>query len=193
MLCTYKLAWILNSLLNIWLWLTKPMFPVFFHPSNLKSIRTKTAPRSPWKKLHQVLLAYPDGSEPQGLEPWINISDLKKPQHPLLWSDPLHCFLNSWSREGQQASEGPCDSVQGQAPAGFSRLVLDQSQISSTKAGAASLLLFCPGLIPIYPNWVDVVYLHSLGNPTAVPVFARHLGRLLISWEEILFSGTLKA
>lgn len=93
---------------------------------------------------------------------------------------------------GSRPQRTPVTVSSRPGPAGVSRLMLDQSQIPSAKAGAVSFLLLCQGLIPIYPNWVDLIYFHSLGNPTAVPVFARHLGRLLISREEILFPNTLE-
>ena len=53
-------------------------------------------------------------------------------------------FLEQRQAAGLRGPLRQCPA--GQAPAGFSRLMLDQSQIPSAKAGAASLLLLCPGL-----------------------------------------------
>lgn len=177
MLCTYKLAWILNSLFPQISGSDLPnscfqfsSTPLIWNqseqrlPQNLlgrNCTRSSSLPRWQWTSGTWTLNKYFRPEE--------------APASPsLAWSPTL--FSQFLEQTGAAGFRGPlwlCPA--GQAPAGFSSLVLDQSQIPSTKAGAASLLLLCPGLIPIYPNWVDVVYLHSLGNPTAVPVFARQM------------------
>ena len=54
------------------------MFPVLSHPSDLESLRTKTALESPWKGLYQVLFTTQMAAKLQGLEPWVHISQLKR-------------------------------------------------------------------------------------------------------------------
>ena len=77
---TCKLDWVLTSSSFFkQLAMTQQInIPSGLPPSDLESLRAKTALKSPRKGLYQVLPTMQMAVKPQGLEPWIYLSQLKK-------------------------------------------------------------------------------------------------------------------
>lgn len=75
-------SWILLVLLNIWLWLSKLILPIFIHSSDLESLRSKTSLEPRWKGPYQVIIQM--AAKLQGIETWVHIFHLKRAPSTLL-------------------------------------------------------------------------------------------------------------
>lgn len=84
---TWSGSWILPVPSIDWLWLSKLLFPISSHPSDLESWRTKTALASPGKRLSQIFLTNQMGAKLQGLELGCTSHLILGPVHPLKTSE----------------------------------------------------------------------------------------------------------
>lgn len=71
-------SWILLISSHIWLQFSKLMFSIFSHPSDLESLRTKTAFEPTWKGSYQVLLTTQTAAKFKSHEPSAHIAQLKR-------------------------------------------------------------------------------------------------------------------